>query len=781
MSAILEQSALGWLLDAGLKGAVLLAAAWLVVLLARRASAATHHLVLTSALAGLVALPLLTPVLPPVHLGLLPSIETLAPLARSDATAGTALILTGDPGAPNDSAQLADPAALPAAAGTAAAPGRVAPRAARNYSLLLLAIWAAGALLIAGRRIVGQVRLSAVVRRAPRIRRAAPARLCSMLSVEAGLARTPELCQSADIAVPITIGWRRPIIVLPADASEWPAARLRTVLLHELAHIARVDAALQWFAHIGCALHWFNPLAWLTARRYRLERERACDDFVLRHGVPPTDYADALLCVAQAARHQRLARVALAMACRSDFERRVVDILDGRRSHASLRPGLASGALLICLGLLATLGTLRVWSRPAASGAAALPTLSAAPAAQTAAPTRFDPQLQRNPDMKRSRIASLLAGTALSGGVMAQETPDKDAPRAEPTRTERRDRDGGARGERGRFDSGELMQRMAARVSEELELDDAQRAQLDEIVAKQRQELQASRERFGKLREAREAGDTETVERLEAEIQQQRRPGRGNDPLSQFGEQIRPILREDQLVKFDEMRARMQSQDGRRGRGRGGDDATGRLARELPDALKLDDAQREEFSALLDAEREKRSEQMRPLFEEMRAAREEGDDAKVEELRAKLERSRPNEDEGLARLFKSVEKLLHDDQKTLLSDFRKDFEEQRQGERALGDDVRNVLRAAKRLRLSDEQSTQLRDIERSAQRDAREVKRDDKDAQTEIATRVRAEIEKILTQEQQEDFERGLERGGERRRGERGERGDGRRGDGERD
>src|SRR5262249_32165274 len=49
---------------------------------------------------------------------------------------------------------------------------------------------------------------------------------------------------------------------------------------------------------IACALHWFNPLAWLAARRLRLERELAADEAVLRSGIRASTYAADLLAIA---------------------------------------------------------------------------------------------------------------------------------------------------------------------------------------------------------------------------------------------------------------------------------------------------------------------------------------------------------------------------------------------------------------------------------------------------------------------------------------------------
>jgi beta-lactamase regulating signal transducer with metallopeptidase domain len=100
---------------------------------------------------------------------------------------------------------------------------------------------------------------------------------------------------SPEVRVPIVTGVFRPVIVLPADAPSWPDEELALALAHERAHIVRHDLAKQWLASLACALHWFNPLAWIAARRMATEREHAVDAVVVHGGGRGSSYAALLL------------------------------------------------------------------------------------------------------------------------------------------------------------------------------------------------------------------------------------------------------------------------------------------------------------------------------------------------------------------------------------------------------------------------------------------------------------------------------------------------------
>ncbi|ODT87150.1 TonB family protein [Phenylobacterium sp. SCN 70-31] len=98
-------------------------------------------------------------------------------------------------------------------------------------------------------------------------------------------------------AGPAVIGALRPRIVTPADFDVRFDAREREVVLaHEAAHLARGDALANLAVAAALCLCWFNPLAHVAARRFRMDQELACDaDVLARFPTARRAYAAALL------------------------------------------------------------------------------------------------------------------------------------------------------------------------------------------------------------------------------------------------------------------------------------------------------------------------------------------------------------------------------------------------------------------------------------------------------------------------------------------------------
>ena len=206
---------------------------------------------------------------------------------------------------------LADASARPAIRPAAAAKS---PRASTQTGWRLASPRGfAGVALVLISVVVGQIRLRKLSRKA-RHCRARTGRCCCEETCETlRLRRAVNLLQSADNVMPLTWGWWRPVVLLPAEAGQWPAERRRIVLLHELAHVKRWDCLTQIVARIVCAFYWFNPLVWLAARQMCVERERACDDLVLNGGCKASDYAGHLVEIAGSFRRvPQVAAIAMA-------------------------------------------------------------------------------------------------------------------------------------------------------------------------------------------------------------------------------------------------------------------------------------------------------------------------------------------------------------------------------------------------------------------------------------------------------------------------------------
>ena len=128
------------------------------------------------------------------------------------------------------------------------------------------------------------------------------------------LLRRISLRESGAIAVPLTIGFWRPVLILPLGWEHWEGWKQRAVLTHELTHIRRFDWAITIAASVAKSLFWFNPLAWWLERKLSTLSELASDEACVRASGDPRRYAETLLHFAAAAKngHRWLGGVAMA-------------------------------------------------------------------------------------------------------------------------------------------------------------------------------------------------------------------------------------------------------------------------------------------------------------------------------------------------------------------------------------------------------------------------------------------------------------------------------------
>jgi TonB family protein len=147
---------------------------------------------------------------------------------------------------------------------------------------------------------------------------------------------------------------------MPPEAAGWSEERRRMVLLHELAHVRRGDAATHLLARTAWSLNWWNPLAWFAWREFLKERERATDDLVLNAGARASDYAGHLLEVARTMQSApATAWAAVAMARRSQLEGRLRAILDSGVKRQAPGRVAALAATLLAIAAVAPFAAMR--------------------------------------------------------------------------------------------------------------------------------------------------------------------------------------------------------------------------------------------------------------------------------------------------------------------------------------------------------------------------------------------------------------------------------------
>ena len=149
---------------------------------------------------------------------------------------------------------------------------------------------------------------------------------------------------------PMTWGFLQPKIALPTESEQWVEPQLRSVVLHEDAHIRRKDWAVMIGFRAAVAAYWFNPLVWLLQKLYELDSERAADDFVLAQGVEAPEYAGRLVEVAKTLRHQKTRIPAVTMARSHRLNGRVASILSTKTQRGMLK----GWTRISVLGLLVT-------------------------------------------------------------------------------------------------------------------------------------------------------------------------------------------------------------------------------------------------------------------------------------------------------------------------------------------------------------------------------------------------------------------------------------------
>jgi len=166
--------------------------------------------------------------------------------------------------------------------------------------------------------------------------------------------KLPKIWLLEDISQPFVWGLLRGSVYLPADFVGLNGSdQQRSILAHELSHVARLDAGINLLQVLVQAAYWFHPLVWWTNRKLRQEREKCCDEMAVAHlNAPPEHYTEAIVDTLAAERRSGhpIPSLAIVGSVR-DIEERIRTMLKpGKRFHK--RPSLVAATVVLLIALV---------------------------------------------------------------------------------------------------------------------------------------------------------------------------------------------------------------------------------------------------------------------------------------------------------------------------------------------------------------------------------------------------------------------------------------------
>jgi uncharacterized protein (TIGR03435 family) len=200
---------------------------------------------------------------------------------------------------------------------------------------------------------------------------------------------------------PGVFGIFRPFLLLPEGIAEHlTTVQLDSVIAHELCHVRRHDNLAAAVHMLVEALFWFHPLVWWIGVRMLEERERACDEEVLRTAGDPQDYAEGIVAVCKFYLKSPLA--CMSGVTGSNLKRRVEAIMINRNTD---KLSFGRRLMLTAAGMMAVIV-------PIAGGLLRAPSVRAQ---QPTGPSEFDAVSVRpsDPNSRNGTVVSFTAGAGL--------------------------------------------------------------------------------------------------------------------------------------------------------------------------------------------------------------------------------------------------------------------------------------------------------------------------------------------------------------------------------
>jgi beta-lactamase regulating signal transducer with metallopeptidase domain len=275
MSALSEPAAAA-IIQSIWQEAALGLALWAILRAIRHATANVRYVVSCAGLAAMLLVPMAT------------FVNALSGLPHASLSS----VVPVDPGGDvtvvmADGSRIWTNRAIPSAGILAALYGAIVP------------VWLAGAVL-ASIRLVWAAGYVKTVRRGGGPATSATVEVVNRLAASIGVRRRIAVIVTPAIVSPATIGWIKPVILLPPVLiTGLSSAQLEAIIAHELAHIRRHDYAVNLLQMVVETVLFYHPAVWWMSRQIRIERELCCDDAAVRATGSPAACAHALAAVAR--------------------------------------------------------------------------------------------------------------------------------------------------------------------------------------------------------------------------------------------------------------------------------------------------------------------------------------------------------------------------------------------------------------------------------------------------------------------------------------------------
>jgi TonB family protein len=184
------------------------------------------------------------------------------------------------------------------------------------------------------------------------------------------------LLVSEDVAGPVTFGWRKPVVLLPATFPALEPQVQEAILCHEIMHVRRGDWLFTVAEELVRAVFWFHPAIWWLLGEIGLAREQEVDRLAIEITHEREEYMDALLAIAGARAQLDLAPAPLFLRKRHLRQRVILILKEARMSKTHLISTLATGLAVLAAACWLVTGAFPLTAQPQVANDAAGVTVS---------------------------------------------------------------------------------------------------------------------------------------------------------------------------------------------------------------------------------------------------------------------------------------------------------------------------------------------------------------------------------------------------------------------